>query len=87
MKVKPNSWVSCGYEGWFDGEFVLEIDSEEISLEKSYRYFREILVHVIGPYVALGVTIEDMETLFSLLSETESKNKNKQIKNKRRIKQ
>jgi len=70
MKVKPNTWLDYGYEGWFDGEFVFEIGEGEISLDKPYRYGRRILAQVIGLYVALEAGKKDMETLFSLLSET-----------------
>jgi hypothetical protein len=78
MKIKPNSWLDYGYEGWFEREFVFEISEEEISLDKPYRYGRRILAHVVGPYATLEMTTRDMETLFSLLSETrKSGDKNK----------
>jgi hypothetical protein len=82
MKIKLNSWLGDGYEGWFDREFVFEFDKWEISLDKPYRYGRRILAHVIGAYATVEMTRRDMGTLFLLLSETKDKGEHNEGKAK-----
>jgi hypothetical protein len=71
MRVKRNDWFS--YEGWLDKKMLIEVDYDEITLEKLWRDgARGVLVHMLGAEVMLGMTSKDKERLFSFLSEAEN---------------